>query len=212
MTPSENLWLFFTFLLGIIIVPGMDMLFVITNALTGGPRAGLSATGGIMLGGAVHALFGAIGVGIILKCAPSLFTLLIFAGAAYMAWIGATLIRSSIVVGGLGADAKRSHWVAFRQGAMTCLLNPKAYLFTLAVVPQFMRPQYRALWSQALAMGAMIVATQLSVYGGLALAASASRDFVAATPRAVMFAGRAAGVLFIAVAIVAVWRGWAMLP
>ena len=53
MTYAENLWLFFLLLFGIIIVPGMDMLFVLANALTRGRAAGLSATAGIMIGGAV---------------------------------------------------------------------------------------------------------------------------------------------------------------
>lgn len=211
MTYTENLWLFFIFLFGIIIVPGMDMLFVITNALTGGRGAGFSATGGIMLGGAMHAIIGAIGVGLLLKWAPTLFTFMIFTGAAYMAWIGVSLIRSAIIIDAVGTAARRSRWIAFRQGAVTCLLNPKAYLFTLAVFPQFMRPQYGPLWSQALAMGTMIVLTQLGVYGGLAFAAGASRDFIVSTPRATKFVGRAAGVLFIAVAAAAICHGWAAL-
>ena len=62
MTYAENLWLFFVLLSGIIIVPGMDMFFVIANSLTGGKRAGLSATAGIMLGGVYHTLLGAIGI------------------------------------------------------------------------------------------------------------------------------------------------------
>ena len=74
MSYTENIWIFFVLLLGIIMVPGMDMLFVLTNALTGGRRAGLSATFGIMAGGVVHTLFGAIGVGVLMKLAPQLFT------------------------------------------------------------------------------------------------------------------------------------------
>ena len=56
MSYAENLWIFFILLFGIIIVPGMDMLFVLANALTGGRQAGLSATGGVMFGGAILAL------------------------------------------------------------------------------------------------------------------------------------------------------------
>ena len=48
----EHLWLYFVLLVGIVVVPGMDMMFVLANALTGGRRAGLAATAGIMLGGA----------------------------------------------------------------------------------------------------------------------------------------------------------------
>jgi threonine/homoserine/homoserine lactone efflux protein len=186
MSYTENIWLFFVLLLGIILVPGMDMLYVLTNALTGGRRAGLSATSGVMAGGVVITFFGTMGVGVLMKLASPLFTLLIFAGAAYMAWIGITLVRSSISVTSVGAARSRSSWMAFRQGAVNCILNPKAYLFVFSVYPQFMRPQY-----------------------GLALAAGRSRDFLTSRPGATTIAGRAAGYLFIVMAVLAAWHGWA---
>src|SRR5690606_4834192 len=65
MTYGENLWLFFTLLFGIIIVPGMDMIFVLANSLSRGRPAGMAATAGIMAGGAVHSLYGALGVGLL---------------------------------------------------------------------------------------------------------------------------------------------------
>jgi threonine/homoserine/homoserine lactone efflux protein len=160
-----------------------------------------------MLGGAVHTLFGALGVGVLLKLAPSLFTIMLTAGAAYMAWIGLTLARSAIVVDAVAGAARGSLWTAFRRGLTTCLLNPKAYLFVLSVYPQFMRPQYGALWLQASVMGVMTVLMQFSVYGGLALAAGQSRDIVVSNPRATIFIGRAAGVLLIVIAVMTAWRG-----
>lgn len=208
MTYADNLWLFFTLLFGIIIVPGMDMLFVMANALTGGRRSGFAATLGIMAGGATHALFGAVGVGALLKLVPSALTAMIFAGAAYMGWIGLTLIRSSIVVDAVGGVRSRSLWVAFRQGLVTCLLNPKAYLFTLAVYPQFLKPVYGPIWSQALVMGLMTVLVQCAIYGGVAIAAGKSRDFLVASPHLTTFIGRAAGVLFVAIAVLTAWHGW----
>ena len=60
MTYSENLWLFFLLVSGIIIVPGMDMVFVLASSLSGGRKAGLSATFGIMAGGLVHTLYAAL--------------------------------------------------------------------------------------------------------------------------------------------------------
>mgnify|MGYP001463922828 CR=1 FL=1 len=206
MTYSANLWLFLTLLLGIIIIPGMDMLFVLANALTGGKRAGLAATAGIMVGGAAHTLFGALGVSLIFGLAPSVFTALLYVGAAYMAWIGITLLRSSITIGPVSAAGARSHWVAFRQGAVTCLLNPKAYLFVLAVYPQFLLPRYGAIWLQALVMGLMTVLMQLAVYGGLALAADRSRALLVSSPRATAWIGRGAGLLFVAIAAMTALR------
>jgi threonine/homoserine/homoserine lactone efflux protein len=210
MDYAENLWLFFLLLLGIIIVPGMDMLFVLANSLTGGSNRGLAATGGIMLGGVVHSLNGAIGIGLLMHFVPVLFNPLLVVGGAYMAFIGITLMRSSITVGGEGPAGSRSAWKAFRQGAVTCLINPKAYLFIFAVYPQFLKPDYGPMWIQAVIMGAMTIVTQFAVYGGLAITAGRSRNLLVANPRATAFAGRAAGLLLVAVSAFTVWEGLRM--
>ncbi|UJW85980.1 LysE family translocator [Devosia sp. SL43] len=204
---SEALWIYLVLLFGIIVVPGMDMFFVIANALTGGRRAGFAAVGGIMLGGAVHTLFGAIAVGVLTQLPTMLFQAMILVGAAYMAWIGWTLLRSSITVDSIGQTKSRSDWVAFRQGLVTCLLNPKAYLFVLAVFPQFIRPEYGPIWSQALVMGIMTVTMQFVIYGGLALAAGKGRDALIGNPQATIWIGRGAGALFIAAALFTAWHG-----
>jgi threonine/homoserine/homoserine lactone efflux protein len=208
MAYSEHLWLYFVLLFGIIIVPGMDMMFVLANALTGGRGAGLAATGGIMLGGAVHSLYGAIGIGLLSGFLPFLFNPLLTAGALYMAWIGFTLVRSSIVVDGHGPAASRSAWRAFRQGAATCLMNPKAYLFMLAVYPQFLKPAYGPIWIQGLIMGLMTISTQFAVYGALAASAAKSRAFLVSNPQATATVGRVAGLLLIAVSLFGLWHGW----
>ena len=103
MTYAENLWLFTLLLAGIIVVPGMDMIFVIANGLTGGRRAGIAATSGIMLGGAFHTLFGTIAVTALSTLVPQLAGPMLVAGALYMIWIGYTLVRSAIVIDGIEA-------------------------------------------------------------------------------------------------------------
>jgi threonine/homoserine/homoserine lactone efflux protein len=206
MTYTANLWLFLTLLFGILIVPGMDMMFVLANTLMGGRRAGLAATAGIMTGGAAHTVSGAIGVGLISHVSPTVFTALLYAGAAYMVWIGITLLRSSITIDGTVGVSTPSLWLAFRQGAVTCLLNPKAYLFVLAVYPQFLLPGYGPIWPQALAIGGMTVLMQFMIYGGLAVAAGPSREFLTSRPGMTRLIGRAAGGLFIAIAIMTTLR------
>ncbi|RUV62309.1 MAG: LysE family translocator [Mesorhizobium sp.] len=207
MSYTENLWLFFILLFGIIAVPGMDMLFVLANALTGGRDRGLAATGGIMLGGMVHTLNGAVGVGLLMHFVPILFKPLLIAGAAYMAFIGITLMRSSITVGDNAPAGSRTAWKAFRQGLVTCLINPKAYLFVLAVYPQFLKPAYGPIWMQATVMGLLTVLTQAAIYGGLAITAGRSRNLLVANPQATVLAGRAAGLLLFAVSVFTVWEG-----
>ena len=212
MSYAENLWLFFTLLFGIIIVPGMDMVFVLANSLTGGRASGLLATAGIMAGGVLHTLYAALGVSVILHLVPQLFNVLLVGGAAYIAWIGYSLIRSSITIGGIGGidgAGRLSRWASFRQGALTSLMNPKAYLFMLAVYPQFLKPQFGPVWSQAAVMALMIAATQLAVYGGLALAAGRGRDFLVGSPGATVLIGRVAGIVLVLVAALTIWKGWA---
>jgi threonine/homoserine/homoserine lactone efflux protein len=207
MDYAQALWIYLILLFGIIVVPGMDMFFVLANALTRGRKAGLSAVLGIMLGGAVHTLFGALAVGLLTQLPTMIFQTMILVGAAYMAWIGYTLLRSSITVDSIGRATTRSYWVAFRQGLITCLLNLKAYLFVLAVFPQFMRPEYGPIWSQALVMGLMTVLMQLAIYGSLVVAAGKGRDALVGHPEVTVWIGRGGGALFVMVALFTAWHG-----
>lgn len=207
MTYVENLWIFTALLFGIIIVPGMDSLFVMANALTGGRKLGLAAVAGIMLGGVFHTIFASAGAGLILQLAPQFLHGMLIVGAVYMAWIGFTLMHSSIIVTGVGAVSDRSRWVAFRQGAMTCLLNPKAYLFTFAVYPQFIQPKFGPVWRQAVVMGLLTALMQLAIYGALALAAGRSRDLLVGHPSLTMLVGRVVGLAFILAAGFTAWQG-----
>lgn len=206
MSYAENRWLFFLVLFGIIILPGMDMLFVLASALTGGKRTGLSAASGMSAGGMVHSLYGALGVGMLAAWMPSLFLPLLVAGAAYMVWIGVGLMRSAITVNGDEAQASASVRKAFWRAVLTCLSNPKAYLFIMAIYPQFLKPDYGPIWMQGLVMGAMVAITQFTVYGALALTADKSRAWLVSSPAATIFIGRAAGFMLIAAALVTLWE------
>ena len=209
MTYAFNLWIYFGLLFGIIIVPGMDMAFVITNSVTRGQRFGLAATFGIMLGGAFHTLFGALAAGALSKFPQIMVSALLIAGSFYMAWIGWNLLRSSISFHDSITEDRAALSRVFWQGTVTCLLNPKAYLFVLAVYPQFIRPQYGPIASQALVMGSLTVLTQFAIYGGLALAASFARQALQQNPSATQWVGRLAGGLFLGVAMLTLWTALA---
>jgi threonine/homoserine/homoserine lactone efflux protein len=200
MTYVQNIWIFSVLLFGIIIVPGMDMFFVIANALTGGRARGFSATAGVMLGGVFHTVFAAVCVGALTALPGFVFTAILLAGAAYMAWIGWTLVRSSITVSSLGSNGSASMKQAFGQGFVTCVLNPKAYMFTLAVYPQFMLVKFGSMVGQAMVLGLITIVTQGLVYGGLGLAAARSRDFLTGYPGVTTWIGRGAGAVFLLVA------------
>lgn len=201
MTYADSLTLFFVLLLGIIVVPGMDMVFVMANAITGGRRLGFAATGGITAGGAVHTAFGALGVGVLARWMPALLPVVLYAGAAYMAWIGISLVRSTVAFGTVGRVALRRPGVVFLQGLTTCLLNPKAYLFVFSVYPQFLQPGFGPIWRQAIVLGLLTAAVQLGVYGTIAVGAARAGSAMASRPGLVAWSARIAGVLFVAAAV-----------
>lgn len=203
---TTALWLYFVLLVGIIVVPGMDMFFVLANALTGGRQAGLAATAGIMLGGVCHTLFGTFFVVGLSNIMPAISTAMLLAGSLYMLWIGFSLVRSTIEVHSVAKAARRPIRAIFAQGLLTCILNPKAWLFVLAVFPQFMKPEYGPIALQALVMGAMTVTVQMAVYGGLALAAGKGREALTGHPSATVLIGRVAGALLMAAAVFALWE------
>lgn len=197
---AQSLWLYFVLVFGIIVVPGMDMMFVLANALTLGRRAGLLATFGLMLGGAAHTVIGSVAVAGLSTLIPAIAKPMILIGSAYMIWVGISLVRSTIVVDAVGRAKERSDGAIVAQALLTAILNPKAWLFVMAVFPQFIRAENGPFWMQGLAIGVISVATQGVVYGGLALAAARGRDALTTNPKATIWIGRTAGWLLVAIA------------
>lgn len=208
MIHIPHLWLFFLAVFGIVLLPGLDMAFVLGSALTGGRKTGLMAVGGIVAGGTCHVAMATLGISVLLKLVPGAFNALLLAGAIYLAWIGISIWRSQSAFGAVPGTGAMSPWTTFRRGLITALLNPKAYLFMLAIFPQFLRPEYGAIWLQAAVLWIVIAATQTGVYGTVAIAGGEARLWLAGNATATALAGRVVGsVLFIA-AIFAAFEGW----
>jgi threonine/homoserine/homoserine lactone efflux protein len=99
--------------------------------------------------------------------------------------------------------AARSLPRVFLNGLLTCLLNPKAYVFMLAIFPQFLKPSRGPIWAQALALGLITIGTQAGVYGAVALLAQRAGSLGASA-----FATRAVGAMLVCTGIVTVVQGW----
>lgn len=208
MNHYEQLWLFFALVFGIIVLPGLDMAFVMGSTLAGGRSRGFAAVAGIIAGGVCHVLMTALGISVLIKLVPGAFNALLLAGALYIAWIGISLMRSEAAFG-LDTDVPlRSRAATFRQGVLTSLLNPKAYLFMLAVFPQFLRPEYGMIWLQATLMWLIIAINQFFIYGGVTVMADRARRWLQSRPAAGTLATRCVGGLLIAAAMLTGFEGW----
>lgn len=205
---AAQLWLFFVVVFGVIALPGLDMAFVLASSLSGGKRDGVAAVAGIVAGGACHVLMGALGIAAILALWPALFNAVLLAGALYIGWIGWSLLRSQEAFTLPAAGAARRGGPVFVQGMLTCLLNPKAYVFMLAIFPQFLRPEAGSIWLQAGALGMITVVTQTAVYGVVAVAAVRARGWFDSNPRANLAAARSVGVVLLFAAVLTATQGW----
>jgi threonine/homoserine/homoserine lactone efflux protein len=208
MSHDMHLWLFFLVVSGVVILPGLDMAFVLGSALTGGRRRGGAAVAGIVAGGVCHVTMTAAGIGVLLKLVPVAFNALLIAGALYIAWIGLAIMRSGPAFSATPIAGATSWATTFRQGAVTSLLNPKAYLFMLAIFPQFLRPADGPLWSQATVLWLIIALTQVVIYGALALLADRARGWLESRPLAGRVAARGVGTLLLAAAMLTGLEGW----
>lgn len=201
MSESANLWLYFLVVFGIVALPGLDMAFVMGSSLLGGRRSGMAAVGGIVAGGFCHLAMGALGVAAVLRLWPPLFDLMLAAGAIYIAWMGWSLLRSSSLFSLSASTTVLAPGTTFRRAMVTSLLNPKAYLFMLAIFPQFLRPSLGPLWIQVGLLGVITSLTQVGVYGTLALLAARAGRWLAHNPGAGNHVARVMGVLLLGVAV-----------
>jgi threonine/homoserine/homoserine lactone efflux protein len=109
--------------------------------VTQGARAGAVAALGVSCGCCVHVIAAALGLSALLAASTSAFTVIKLIGAAYLVYMGVSLLRSRAVARLDDAPSPTSSMSAvFAQGFLTNLLNPKVALFFLAFVPQFIDP------------------------------------------------------------------------
>ena len=121
-----------------LVVPGPTILLVVSYALARGRNVTLALVSGVILGHLIAMSVTLAGLGIVLAASASVFTMMKWAGALYLAWMGIGMIRKAgTATGELQAVAQRGSGTAFRDGFIVILLNPKSIGFFIAFVPQF---------------------------------------------------------------------------
>lgn len=185
------------------LTPGPDVLFIVSNALKSGVRAGLVAALGIVSGCFVHVFAAALGVGALLATSALAFILLKWAGAAYLVWMGLRLLRSRPDASGIvPAQLVTHHTPAdlrriYLRGFLTNLLNPKVALFFLAFVPQFIAPDATDKVTAFLLLGLLFNINSLPVNFGYAWLASWAAGRVQVVQRTLHWLDRVAGAMFV---------------
>jgi threonine/homoserine/homoserine lactone efflux protein len=205
---TSHYWLYFILVAGIIAVPGMEMAYAMGSSLVNGRRAGFAAVMGSVAGAAIHILVSALGIGLLLQASPKAFNALLLAGALYVAWMGWALIKSPGALSEIGEHPQQTVWRTFLRAAGTCLLNPKAYVFMIAVFPQFLKPQYGSLVAQSFILWLLTAIAQIGIYGAVVLAASQFRDWLRGSERNQKMVARVVGAMLMATAVWTISTGW----
>jgi len=195
------------------LTPGADMALVARNAAGQGFKAGAAAALGVGAGCWVHIAAAALGLSALLAGSPDGIALLRWAGAAYLIWLGWSLLRhpapSFQNSQADRADAPPGTWRrAFTQGFLTNALNPKVALFFLAFVPQFIRPDASERMPAFIALGAVFVVNATLVNLGLAWGVAALRHGLQQRPAqraASLWLNRGTGALFVVLGLRLAW-------
>ncbi len=124
------------------ISPGPDLLIVLRNSLGAGRASGIQTALGIALAIYIHVAYSMLGIALIIAQSDILFTLIKYAGAAYLLWLGYKALKSKgwEIHSGEAKNSDKSFFKSFSQGFVTNALNPKATLFFLALFTQVLEP------------------------------------------------------------------------
>jgi threonine/homoserine/homoserine lactone efflux protein len=155
MPDFATLALFLTAAFILSITPGPGILYTLARSLNGGRSEGISSALGLFVGGLVHILAAAIGISSLLMTSAVAFTIVKYAGAAYLIYLGLrTLLSRDTLSSNADVVVKpQRRGSAFYQGVITEILNPKTALFFLAFIPQFINVANGNVFMQFLFLG-----------------------------------------------------------
>jgi len=136
----------------LLVVPGPAVLYVVTQSVSHGRRAGLASVAGITTGTIVHVAAATIGLSALLASSALAFDIVKYLGAAYLIVVGIRRLAGLERPAPLG-DRNERLGRLYRQGIVVNILNPKTALFFLAFLPQFVDPSRGAAWAQILLLG-----------------------------------------------------------
>ena len=193
---------FFALELALCLIPGPAVLFTVATTLRRGGGHGCAAIAGIVAGNTTYFVLSGAGVAALLLASYDAFAVVKYGGAAYLAYLGVRALLSKPhameLADGSAAVAEADRARAFRGALVTQLANPKAIVFFVAVLPQFIEPRGNVpLQIVALAL-VSVVAETLVLSGYVALAERIRRSTSAI--RARLWVERAGGAILIAIA------------
>ncbi len=181
--------------------PGPDNIFVLTQSMVKGAKAGVVITLGLCSGLIFHTSAVALGVAVIFQTSLLAFNILKIVGAGYLLYLAYMAFKDASKTT-LHVDQKPlSSWAMYRRGVFMNVTNPKVSIFFLAFLPQFTNPQNGSLTLQIFTLGAVFMVCALVVFSLIAFLSSKIGVWFAQTKNGERILNKIAGTVFTALAL-----------
>jgi threonine/homoserine/homoserine lactone efflux protein len=169
--------------LGMVLIPGPNMIYLVSRSVSQGPRAGLVSLSGTFVGFLVYMTMANFGLAAVFVYVPALYTGVKLAGAAYLLYLAWKMLKP----GGASLFEPKelprdSRWKLFRMGLITNLLNPKAAIMYLALIPQFVDQSAGNVIAQGFILGGVQITVSMIVNSIIVMLAGAISHFLRSRP------------------------------
>ncbi len=183
MPASSTLGVFLLAALTLLVIPGPAVLYIVGRSLHQGRRAGLASMVGIEAGTMVHITAAAFGLSALLMASALAFSVVKYAGAAYLVYLGIRTLLSKSGAQEVGPVRRDSLRRIFGQGVLVSLFNPKSSLFFFAFLPQFVDPARGSVPQQVLLLGGLFILLSVFTDGAYAMLAGTMGQQLQNRPR-----------------------------
>jgi threonine/homoserine/homoserine lactone efflux protein len=209
VTPgAANLGLFISAALVLLLIPGPAVLYIVARSVEQGRLAGFVSDLGIHTATLVHVVAAALGLSAIIASSALAFSVVKYAGAAYLIWLGLKKIFSRIEATEVKATLQRHGYARlFRDGFIVNLFNPKTALFFLAFLPQFVEMSRGHVAMQIAFLGLLFTLLGFITDGCYALAAGTAGGWLKRSRGYLRLERYVSGVLFIGLGLTAALAG-----
>ena len=201
MPEASSLTVFVVAALGLLLVPGAAVLYIIARSVDQGRTAGLVSVVGVGLGSMVHVAAAALGLSALLVQSAAAFRTVKYLGAAYLIYLGIRRLlgKDDIIVEQAGNT--RTMRRVFTQGVWVNVLNPKTALFFFAFLPQFVNVDGAPVGLQILFLGTLLVLMGIVTDGAYALAAGTLGGWLKERPGVIKAQRYLAGGIFVSLGL-----------
>ncbi|MBC9880953.1 LysE family translocator [Bradyrhizobium sp. INPA01-394B] len=201
MIDHATLVTYIVIVLGFVFIPGPATLLTMARAASSGTKVGIATGAGIAAGDLIHTSMAIVGLSAIVATSALLFSIVKYAGAAFLIYLGIRAMLDKAPVELNGGVPAISAGRAFRQAVLTEVLNPKTALFFLAFLPQFVRPEHGSTALQLATLGIVFVLLGLVSTVVFAVGAGRLGSLLRRHPAVVKWQGKVVGTIYCAVGV-----------